>query len=283
MSYDAGKLYFGSKTIDNTTSTLSLNLSFMEGDNRESCSIPISSQDYSIGDLTSLLVKGNEVYFATTVTSNDQTNKPITHSAIWKYELTMEETDNGTFYNLIPVQTYKGDDGTDYPVPYYLTQNDKSLTITDDLSDYPRLPAPTFRITDLYSDGNSVYGLLANYVETDGNNANGNVYMRGSVFKLEENTTTVNAIHYSLRETFPLSSTDLPLAKQYFILPRKIVGIMNKKLIIADDGMIPDKTDCNLDRFILFDLDGAISEKIDVNVSFKTSGSTSGFATNTLF
>ena len=134
---------------------------------------------------------------------------------------------------------------------------------------------------DLYSDGTSVYGLLANYIETNNDNANSNVYMRGSVLKLQENASTVNSIHYGLRNSFAIS--DIPTAKQYFILPRKIVGIMNKKLIIADDGVIPDRTDCNLDRFILFDLDGAISEKIDVNVSFKTSGSTSGFATNTLF
>ena len=75
----------------------------------------------------------------------------------------------------------------------------------------------------------------------------------------------------------------MPTAKQDFILPRKIVGIVNKKLIIADDGMIPDKTDCNLDRFILFDLDGTLSEIIDVNVPFKTSGTASAFATGSLF
>lgn len=269
MSYDAGKLYFGSKESD-------FNLHFMEDEQLKSCSIQITSQDYYIGDLTSLLVKGNEVYFATTVTSKDQTNKPTTHSAIWKYELTMEETENGTFYNLIPVQTYQGYDGADYPVPYYLTHSDIELTVNVSLPE-----GSTFRITDLYSDGTSVYGLLANYIETTENNANGNIYMRGSVFKLVENTTTVNAIHYGLRNSLLIS--DISTAKQSFILPRKIVGIVNKKLIIADDGMILDKTDCNLDRFILFDLDGTLSEIIDVNVHFTTSGTSSRFATDYLF
>jgi hypothetical protein len=77
--------------------------------------------------------------------------------------------------------------------------------------------------------------------------------------------------------------SDITTAKQSFILPRKIVGIVNKKLIIADDGMIPDKTHCNLDRFILFDLDGTLSEIIDVNVHFTTSGTSSRFATDYLF
>ena len=56
-----------------------------------------------------------------------------------------------------------------------------------------------------------------------------------------------------------------------------------KELKLADDGMIPDKTHCNLDRFILFDLDGTLSEIIDVNVHFTTSGTSSMFATGPLF
>ena len=268
MSYDDGKLYFGiytNGTIDvyyiDINSTSVDYLSFFTP----------SMENANISDLSALFVKGNDFYFATTYTDNNQaSNSSITHSAIWKCELTKEDTGG---YTLSPESA----------VPYYLTQNDKSLTITDDLSDYSNLPAPTFRVTDLYSDGNSVYGLLANYIETHVNiNANNIVYMRGSVFKLEENASTVNAIHYGLRKD-SLQISDIQTAKQSFILPRKIVGIVNKKLIIADDGMIPDKTDCNLDRFILFDLDGSISEKIDVDVSFTTSGFTSGFATNTLF
>ena len=279
MSYDAGKFYFGSKSSDEDS--IQLNLSFMEGDNRKSCSVPITSQDYYIGDLTSLLVKGNEVYFATTVTStNGQTNNLTTHSAIWKYELTMEETDNGTFYNLIPVQTYQGDD---YPVPYYLTHSDIELTVNGSLPE-----GSTFRITDLYSDGNSVYGLLANYIEKQGLDSVGEddknkSFMRGSVFKLEQNTSRqnnssdpiMNATQLELRKSFPLTSENLATAKQYFILPRKIVGILNKKLVIVDDGMVPDSNGCNVDRFVLFDLAGEISETIDVGTSFTTEASVS--------
>jgi hypothetical protein len=240
----------------------------MEGDNRKSCSVPITSQDYYIGDLTSLLVKGNEVYFATTVTStNGQSNNPTTHSAIWKCVLTKDDSGEVQL-------TTKEENG--YPVPYYLTHSDSELTVNGSLPE-----GSTFRITDLYSDGTSVYGLLANYIEIDARAQNDKVYMRGSVFKLKENTTTVNAIHYGLRNS--LSISDILTAKQSFILPRKIVGIVNKKLIIADDGMILDKTDCNLDRFILFDLDGTLSEIIDVNVHFKTSGTSSAFATGSLF
>ena len=267
MDYDNGKLYMGFYDAD------CLNLCVIETSN--GIGYLTSAEFKQVSNLTALLVHGDNVYMATKNPTAD--NSGITHSAIW--QLTLELTENG--YILSPAQTYTDDSGADCPVPYYLTQNDEFLTITDDLSGYSNLPAPTFRITDLYSDGISVYGLLANYIETYEINANGNVYMRGSVFKLQENTTTVNAFHYGLRNSFAIE--DIPTAKQYFILPRKIVGIMNKKLIIADDGMIPDKTDCNLDRFILFDLDGTLSEKIDVNVSFTTSGTSSVFATGPLF
>ncbi len=261
MAYDNGKLYFGSKEDD-------FNLHFMEDEQLKSCSIQITSQDYYIGDLTSLLVKGNEVYFATTVTSNDQNNNPTTHSAIWKCLLTKDSSSGR--YSLSHSQTYQGDD---YPVPYYLTHSDIELTVNGSLPE-----GSTFRITDLYSDGTSVYGLLANYIEIDARTQNDKVYMRGSVFKLKENTTTVNANHLGLRKSFPLTSENLATAKQYFILPRKIVGILNKKLVIVDDGMVPDSNDCNVDRFVLFDLfdlADEISETIDVAVPF----STNGFAT----
>ena len=256
MAYDNGKLYFGSKEDD-------FNLHFMEDEQLKSCSIQITSQDYYIGDLTSLLVKGNEVYFATTVTStNGQNNNPTTHSAIWKCLLTKDSSSGR--YSL---------SHSDYPVPYYLTHSDIELTVNGSLPE-----GSTFRITDLYSDGNSVYGLLANYIEIDARSQNDKVYMRGSVFKLKENTTTVNANHFGLRNSFPLTTSELPTAKKYFILPRKIVGILNKKLVIVDDGMVPDLNDCNVDRFVLFDLfdlfdlADEISETIDVAVPFSTNG-----------
>lgn len=253
MAYDNGKLYFGSKEYD-------FNLHFMEDEQLKSCSIQITSQDYYIGDLTSLLVKGNEVYFATTVTStNGQNNNPTTHSAIWKCLLTKDSSSGR--YSL---------SHSDYPVPYYLTHSDIELTVNGSLPE-----GSTFRITDLYSDGNSVYGLLANYIEIDARSQNDKVYMRGSVFKLKENTTTVNANHFGLRNSFPLTTSELPTAKKYFILPRKIVGILNKKLVIVDDGMVPDLNDCNVDRFVLFDLfdlADEISETIDVAVPFSTNG-----------
>ena len=262
MDYDNGKLYMGFYETElfpfYVIDTASNNCS----------SASVSLNHIPVDKLTALLVDGDNVYMATTLTDTTQQNVSTTHSAIW--QLKLELTENGYF--LSPAQTSIDDTGAEYPVPYYQTLSD----IFEG-----EIEGSTFRITDLYSDGNSVYGLLANYIETYVDiNANNIVYMRGSVCKLVENTTTVNAFHYGLRNSFAIE--DIPIAKQYFILPRKIVGIVNKKLIIADDGMIPE-TDCNLDRFILFDLDGTLSEKIDVDVSFTTSGFTSGFATNTLF
>lgn len=271
MAYDNGKLYFGSKEDD-------FNLHFMEDEQLKSCSIQITSQDYYIGDLTSLLVKGNEVYFATTVTStNGQNNNPTTHSAIWKCLLTKDSSSGR--YSLSHSQTYQGDD---YPVPYYLTHSDIELTVNGSLPE-----GSTFRITDLYSDGNSVYGLLANYIEKEGaesvgSNDKNKSFMRGSVFKLTTNSSRqensepiMNANHFGLRKSFPLTLENLATAKKYFILPRKIVGILNKKLVIVDDGMVPDLNDCNVDRFVLFDLfdlADEISETIDVAVPFSTNG-----------
>jgi hypothetical protein len=92
----------------------------------------------------------------------------------------------------------------------------------------------------------------------------------------------MNATHLGLRNSFPLTTADLATAKKYFILPRKIVGILNKKLVIVDDGMVPDSNGCNVDRFALFDLAGEISETIDVGTSFTTQASVSSnkFYTN---
>lgn len=267
MAFDDGKLYFGyyfnsgydfysydvSKEILTTIGWFSIHMTNANSFN-----------------LTSFMVKGNDFYIATTLTDPNQPAQVATHSAIWKCELTTNDSGEVQL-------TTKEENG--YSVPYYLTHSDSELTVNGSFPSNAYVPA--FRITDLYSDGTSVYGLLANYIETTEITANKIVYMRGSVFKLKENTTTVNAIHYGLRNS--LSISDISTAKQSFILPRKIVGIVNKKLIIADDGMIPDTTDCNLDRFILFDLDGTLSEKIDVNVPFTTSGTSSMFATDSLF
>ena len=261
MDYDNGKLYMGFYETEQFLFYV------IDTASNNSSSASVSLNHIPVDKLTALLVDGGNVYMATKNPTAD--NSGITHSAIW--QLTLELTENG--YILSPAQTYTDANEETNPVPYYQTSSD----IFDGTTE-----GSTFRITDLYSDGTSVYGLLANYIETNGNNANGNVYMRGSVFKLQENSTSANATHYGLRKD-SLQISDIPTAKQYFILPRKIVGIMNKKLIIADDGMIPDKTDCNLDRFILFDLDGTLSEKIDVNVPFKTSGTSSVFATGSLF
>lgn len=276
MDYDDGKLYFA--RIERG----SVNLYISESDNLLNYSVLISSQDYYIGDLTSLLVKGNEVYFATTVTStNNQTNNPTTHSAIWKCLLTKDSSSGR--YSLSHSQTYQGYDAY-YPVPYYLTHYDSELIVNDD--SFPE--GSTFRITDLYSsEDGSIYGLLANYIEKEGANSVGSndknkSFMRGSVFKLTTNSSRqensdpiMNANHLGLRKSFPLTSENLATAKQYFILPRKIVGILNKKLVIVDDGMVPDSNDCNVDRFALFDLFNLadeISETIDVAVPFSTNG-----------
>lgn len=270
MAYDNGKLYFG--RFDGE----SVNLYISESANLLNYSVLITSQDYYIGDLTSLLVKGNEVYFATTVTStNGQNNNPTTHSAIW--QLKLEQADDG--YNLSPTEIYKNFEGAECPVPYYLTHYDSELIVNDD--SFPE--GSTFRITDLYSDGNSVYGLLANYEDkVQLQSSHSDIHMRGSVFKLTTNSSRqensdpiMNANHSGLRKSFPLTSVNLATAKKYFILPRKIVGILNKKLVIVDDGMVPDSNDCNVDRFVLFDLfdlADEISETIDVAVTFSTNG-----------
>lgn len=237
---------------------------------------------HSTGDtVTALLVKNDVIYIATTFIDYDaQTPSTLTHSAIWRYKW---DSDLG---DTTAVDTYD-QNGKKISVPYYLTQYDDNLTINN--RSFPE--GSTFRITDLYIDGTEVYGLLANYEDKQhipGSNSFGavDVYMRGSVFKLVENSSRddnssdpiMNATHLGLRKSFPLNSENLATAKQYFILPRKIVGILNKKLVIVDDGMVPDSNDCNVDRFVLFDLfdlADEISETIDVAVPF----STNGFAT----
>lgn len=273
MDYDNGKLYMGFYDAD------CLNLCVIETSN--SIGYLTSAEFNQVSNLTALLVDMDNVYMATKNPSSD--NSGITHSAIWKYELTIEETGNGTFYNLTPAESYVSEEG-ECPVPYYLTQSGDFLTIDGSFPENS-----TFRITDLYSsEDGSIYGLLANYEDKQhipGTSSFGavDVYMRGSVFKLVENSSRddnssdpiMNATHLGLRKSFPLTSENLATAKQYFILPRKIVGILNKKLVIVDDGMVPDSNDCNVDRFVLFDLfdlAGEISETIDVAVSFSTNG-----------
>lgn len=262
MDYDNGKLYMGFYDAD------CLNLCVIETSN--SIGYLTSAEFNQVSNLTALLVDGDNVYMATKNSNSD--NSGITHSAIW--QLKLEQTDNG--YDLNPAQTYT--DGT--RAPYYQTSSDIFEGEID---------GSTFRITDLYSsEDGSIYGLLANYIEkvnfdSVSNDEKNKSFMRGSVFKLEQNTSRqndssdpiMNATHSRLRNSFPLTLENLATAKQYFILPRKIVGILNKKLVIVDDGMVPDSNDCNVDRFVLFDLAGEISETIDVGTSFTTEASVS--------
>ena len=273
MDYDNGKLYMGFYETElfpfYVIDTASNNCS----------SASVSLNHIPVDKLTALLVDGDNVYIATTLTDTTQQNVSTTHSAIW--QLTLEQTENG--YILSPAQTSTDDPEAINPVPYYQTSSDIFDGTTDD---------STFRITDLYSDGTSVYGLLANYIEKDQRTPDPNVYMRGSVLKLVENSNResydpiMNATHDGLINSFPISSNDIPDVKQNFILPRKIVGVMNKKLVIVDDGMVPDSNDCNVDRFVLFDLAGEISETIDVGTSFTTQASVSSnkfFTSDPLF
>ena len=269
MGYDNGKLYMGFYETElfpfYVIDTASNNCS----------SASVSLNHIPVDKLTALLVDGDNVYMATTLTDTTQQNVSTTHSAIW--QLKLEQTENG--YILSPAQTYNDATGATNPVPYYQTSSDIFDGTTDD---------STFRITDLYSsEDGSIYGLLANYIEKEGDGSVSNdenkSFMRGSVFKLEQNTSRqdnssvpiMNATHLGLRNSFPLTLENLATAKQDFILPRKIVGILNKKLVIVDDGMVPDSNGCNVDRFVLFDLAGEISETIDVGTSFTTQASVS--------
>ena len=277
MDYDNGKLYLVSKPNGYDFTIIDVNdmsLSYYYAEVGP-------FENFYTDSITSLLVYGNNFYFATTLTDTNQPEQVATHSAIWKYTLSEDTSDNG--YHLIPAESYVSGVG-ECPVPYYLTQYDDNLTIIN--SSFPE--NSTFRITDLYIDGTEVYGLLANYIEKEGEGSVGindknKSFMRGSVFKLEQNTSRqnnssdpiMNATHLGLRNSFPLTLENLATAKQYFILPRKIVGILNKKLVIVDDGMVPDSNDCNVDRFALFDLAGEISETIDVGTSFTTEASVS--------
>lgn len=274
MSYNNGYLYL--LCLTNTT----FEIYKVSGDE---CKYLSTLEIGYASDLTALLVDGYNFYIATDYIENPATTgTTTTHSAIWKYTLLEDTSGNGVYYHLIPVDSYVSED-REYPVPYYLTQYDDNLAIN---TSFPE--GSTFRITDLYSDGTSVYGLLANYIEKEGEGSVGEddknkSFMRGSVFKLITNSERVdgtsapimNATQLGLRKSFPLTSDDLATAKQDFILPRKIVGILNKKLVIVDDGMVPDSNGCNVDRFVLFDLAGEISETIDVGISFTTQASVS--------
>ena len=282
MAFDDGKLYFGY--------FLNRGYNFYSYDvSKEILTIidwlGIKMTNANSLDLTSFMVKGNDFYFATTFTDTTQPAQVVTHSAIWKYTLSEYTSDDVVYYNLIPAKTYVSED-VEYPVPYYMTVSDNNLKVGENFPD-----DSTFRITDLYSsEDGSIYGLLANYIEKEGDGSVSNdenkSFMRGSVFKLEQNTSRqdnpsapiMNATHLGLRNSFPLTLENLATAKQDFILPRKIVGILNKKLVIVDDGMVPDSNGCNVDRFVLFDLfdlAGEISETIDVGTSFTTQASVS--------
>lgn len=277
MDYDNGKLYLVSKPNGYDFTIIDVNDKSFSNYYAEVGTF----ENFYTDSITSLLVYENNFYVSTTCSYFNQGDEnSITHSAILKYTLT--PVDDLNDYKLIS-EEYTGSDSESYQLPYYLTQYDNNLTID---SSFPK--NSTFRITDLYSDGNSVYGLLANYIEkvnfdSVSNDEKNKSFMRGSVFKLEQNTSRqnntsepmMNANHFGLRNSFPLTTSELPTAKQYFILPRKIVGILNKKLVIVDDGMVPDSNDCNVDRFALFDLFNLadeISETIDVAVPFSTDG-----------
>lgn len=256
MDYDNGKLYMGFYDAD------CLNLCVIETSN--SIGYLTSAEFNQVSNLTALLVDRDNVYMATKNPSSD--NSGITHSAIW--QLKLEQTDDG--YILSPAQTYNDDTGVPNPVPYYQTSSDIFEGEID---------GSTFRITDLYIDGTEVYGLLANYgsvAEGSSYTLADNIHLRGSIFKLGVNSDDaigapkMTATHSYLRDTLVVSGD----YKQDFILPRKIVGIYNRKLFIADDGLIPDGSR-NLNRFSVFDLDTAVSEFIEVSFDFSVSSASS--------
>ncbi len=220
---------------------------------------------HSTGDtVTALLVENDVIYIATT-TSVD--NSGVTHSEIWRYKW-----DSDLDYTTA-VDTYN-QGGKIIPVPYYQTSSDEELKVGESFPENS-----TFRITDLYSDGTSVYGLLANYGSVTKENSYDlaeKIHLRGSIFKLGVNSDDaigapkMTATHSYLRDTLVVSGN----YKQDFILPRKIIGIYNRKLFIADDGLIPDGSR-NLNRFSVFDLDTAVSEFIEVSFDFSVSSASS--------
>lgn len=216
---------------------------------------------HSTGDtVTALLVENDVIYIATTTSV---ANSGVTHSEIWRYKW-----DSGLGYTTA-VDTYY-----QKPVPYYQTVSDNNLKVGESFPENS-----TFRITDLYIDGTEVYGLLANYgsvAEGSSYTLADNIHLRGSIFKLGVNSDDaigapkMTATHSYLRDTLVVSGN----YKQDFILPRKIVGIYNRKLFIADDGLIPDGSR-NLNRFSVFDLDTAVSEFIEVSFDFSVSSASS--------
>lgn len=216
---------------------------------------------HSTGDtVTALLVENDVIYIATTTSV---ANSGVTHSEIWRYKW-----DSG-LGDTTAVDTYY-----QKPVPYYQTVSDNNLKVGESFPENS-----TFRITDLYIDGTEVYGLLANYgsvAEGSSYTLADNIHLRGSIFKLGVNSDDaigapkMTATHSYLRDTLVVSGN----YKQDFILPRKIVGIYNRKLFIADDGLIPDGSR-NLNRFSVFDLDTAVSEFIEVSFDFSVSSASS--------
>ena len=268
MAFDDGKLYLVSKSNGYDFTIIDVNDKSLSYYYAEAGPF----ENFYTDSITSLLVYGNNFYVSTTCSDFDQGDEnSITHSAILKYTLT--PVDDLNDYKLIS-EEYTGFDNKSYQLPYYLTQYDDKLTIN---TSFPE--NSTFRITDLYIDGTEVYGLLANY----GSVAEGssytlveNIHLRGSIFKLGVNSDDaigapkMTANHSYLRDTLVVSGN----YKQDFILPRKIVGIYNRKLFIADDGLIPDGSR-NLNRFSVFDLDTAVSEFIEVSFDFSVSSASS--------
>lgn len=269
MAFDDGKLYLVSKSNGYDFTIIDVNDKSLSYYYAEAGPF----EGFYTDSITSLLVYGNDFYIATTITDTTQPAQVVTHSAIWKYTLSEDTSDYGVYYNLIPAETYVSEE-VEYPVPYYMTSSDDALKVGESFPENS-----TFRITDLYIDGTEVYGLLANY----GSVAEGssyiladNIHLRGSIFKLGVNSDDaigapkMTATHSYLRDTLVVSGN----YKQDFILPRKIVGIYNRKLFIADDGLIPDGSR-NLNRFSVFDLDTAVSEFIEVSFDFSVSSASS--------
>lgn len=268
MAFDDGKLYLVSKSNGYDFTIIDVNDKSISYYYAEAGPF----EDFYTDSITSLLVYGNNFYVSTTCSYPNQVDEnSITHSAILKYTLT--PVDDLNDYKLIS-EEYTGFDNESYQLPYYLTQYDDKLMINRSFPENS-----TFRITDLYIDGTEVYGLLANYgsvAEGSSYTLVDNIHLRGSIFKLGVNSDDaigapkMTATHSYLRDTLVVSGD----YKQDFILPRKIVGIYNRKLFIADDGLIPDGSH-NLNRFSVFDLDTAVSEFIEVSFDFSVSSASS--------
>ena len=137
-------------------------------------------------------------------------------------------------------------------------------------------------VTGMYIDGNELCVLFQNYESSTTDYPKS----RGGVFKF--NTSDLSSVDTwnndnsktRYRDSIAVSKD---CYKTAFLLPTKIVGIYKRKLIIIDDGVsCIDDEDIygNVDRVVLFDLDGAtfdynFSVNSFTNVFTETQGSTS--------